>query len=223
MASGMFSGLVKGVGRILEQHDLGGDRRWVVALGESGVAPLAIGGSIAVSGVCLTAVETGADRFAVDLSRETLDVTTFGKLGRGARVNLEPPLKIGDPLDGHLVTGHVDGVGEVVELAPAARSTVLRIRLPRDLSRYVAQKGSIAVDGVSLTVNAVLGDTFEVNVIPHTQAVTVIGEYRRGVAVNIEVDIIARYLERLGSADQPAGATGASMELLRRHGYAREN
>jgi riboflavin synthase len=223
MASGMFSGLVKGVGRILEQHDHGGDRRWVVALGESGVAPLAIGGSIAVSGVCLTAVETRADRFAVDLSRETLDVTTFGKLERGARVNLEPPLKIGDPLDGHLVTGHVDGVGEVVELAPAARSTVLRIRLPRDLSRYVAQKGSIAVDGVSLTVNAVHGDTFEVNVIPHTQAVTVIGEYRTGVAVNIEVDIIARYLERLGSADQPAGATGASMELLRRHGYAREN
>jgi riboflavin synthase len=99
----------------------------------------------------------------------------------------------------------------------------LRIRLPRDLSRYVAQKGSIAVDGVSLTVNAVHGDTFEVNIIPHTQAVTVIGEYRRGVAVNIEVDIIARYLERLGSADQPASATGASMELLRRHGYAREN
>ena len=220
----MFSGIIRGVGRVLEQHDLGGDRRWVVALGDSGVAPLAIGGSIAVSGVCLTAVETRPDRFAVDLSRETLDVTTFGRLGVGARVNLEPPLKIGDPLDGHLVTGHVDGVGEVIDLAPAARSTTVRIRLPRDLARYVAQKGSIAVDGVSLTVNAVLGDTFEVNVIPHTQAVTVIGEYRRGVAVNIEVDIIARYLERLGSADQAASAaTGASMELLRRHGYAREN
>jgi riboflavin synthase len=220
----MFSGIVKGVGRILEQHDLGGDRRWVVGLAGSGVAPLAIGGSVAVSGVCLTAVETRPDRFAVDLSRETLDVTTFGKLGVGARVNLEPPLKIGDPLDGHLVTGHVDGVGEVVELAPAARSTTVRIRLPRDLCRYVAQKGSIAVDGVSLTVNAVHGDTFEVNVIPHTQAVTLIGEYRRGTAVNIEVDIIARYLERLGSVEQRASAAaGASMELLRRHGYAREN
>jgi riboflavin synthase len=220
----MFSGIVKGVGRILEQHDLGGDRRWVVALADSGVVPLAIGGSIAVSGVCLTAVETRPDRFAVDLSRETLDVTTFGKLGVGARVNLEPPLKVGDPLDGHLVTGHVDGVGEVVELAPAARSTMVRIRLPRDLSRYVAQKGSVAVDGVSLTVNAVGGDTFEVNIIPHTQAVTVIGEYRRGVAVNIEVDIIARYLERLGSGEQrPSEAVGASMELLRRHGYTREN
>jgi riboflavin synthase len=220
----MFSGIVKGVGRVLEQHDLGGDRRWVVALGGTGVAPLALGGSIAVSGVCLTAVETRPDRFAVDLSRETLDVTTFGKLGVGARVNLEPPLKVGDSLDGHLVTGHVDGVGEVVELAPAARSTILRIRLPRDLARYVAQKGSIAVDGVSLTVNAVRGDIFEVNIIPHTQAVTVIGEYRRGVAVNIEVDIIARYLERLGSGKEHASSVaGASMELLRRHGYAHEN
>ena len=220
----MFSGIVKGVGRVLEQHDLGGDRRWVLALEGTGVAPLALGGSIAVSGVCLTAVETRPDRFAVDLSRETLDVTTFGKLGVGARVNLEPPLKVGDSLDGHLVTGHVDGVGEVVELAPAARSTTLRIRLPRDLARYVAQKGSIAVDGVSLTVNAVRGDTFEVNIIPHTQALTVIGEYRRGVAVNIEVDIIARYLERLGSAKEHASsAPGASMELLRRHGYAHEN
>jgi riboflavin synthase len=220
----MFSGIVKGVGRILERHDLGGDRRWVVAFGDSGVGPLAIGGSIAVSGVCLTAIESNAERFTVDLSRETLDVTTFGKLAVGARVNLEPPLKIGDPLDGHLVTGHVDGVGEVVDLAPAARSTTVRIRVPQTLSRYVAQKGSVAVDGVSLTVNAVQGDTFEVNVIPHTQAVTVIGEYRRGLAVNIEVDIIARYLERLGSAEATVGkAAGASMELLRRHGYAHEN
>jgi riboflavin synthase len=220
----MFSGIVKGIGRILERHDLGGDRRWVVAFGDSGLGPLAIGGSIAVSGVCLTAIESSAERFVVDLSRETLDVTTFGKLGVGARVNLEPPLKIGDTLDGHLVTGHVDGVGEVVDLAPAARSTTVRIRVPQPLSRYVAQKGSVAVDGVSLTVNAVHGDTFEVNVIPHTQAVTVIGEYRRGVAVNIEVDIIARYLERLGSAEATVGKpAGAGMELLRRHGYAHEN
>jgi riboflavin synthase len=132
-------------------------------------------------------------------------------------VNLEAPLKIGDPLDGHLVTGHVDGVGEVVDLAPAARSTTVRIRVPEVLARYVAQKGSIAVDGVSLTVNAVQGDTFEVNVIPHTQAVTVIGAYRRGVAVNIEVDIIARYLERLSF-----GAEASSqplLETLKKHGF----
>ena len=193
----MFSGIVKGVGRVLEQHDLGGDRRWVLALEGTGVAPLALGGSIAVSGVCLTAVETRPDRFAVDLSRETLDVTTFGKLGVGARVNLEPPLKVGDSLDGHLVTGYVDGVGEVVELAPAARSTTLRIRLPRDLARYVAQKGSIAVDGVSLTVNDVTGPRFAVNLIPHTLAVTTLGELAPGARVNLEVDVIARYVARL--------------------------
>jgi len=220
----MFSGIVKGVGRILEQEDRGGDRRWVVALGDASVGPLAIGGSIAVSGVCLTVTETRQDRIAVDLSTETLDVTTFGKLAVGSRVNLEAPLKVGDPLDGHLVTGHVDGVGEVVELAPAARSTTVRIRLPEALSRYVAQKGSVAVDGVSLTVNAVRDRMFEVNVIPHTQAVTVIGEYRRGVAVNIEVDIIARYLERLGRSENHSGkAAGVGMELLHRHGYARKD
>jgi riboflavin synthase len=220
----MFSGIIRSVGRVLEQTDLGGDRRWVVGFGDAAVGPLAIGGSIAVSGVCLTVVDARPDRFAVDVSSETLRVTTFGTLGVGARVNLEPPLKIGDPLDGHLVSGHVDGVGEVVDLAPAARSTTVRIRLPGELSRYVAQKGSVAVDGVSLTVNRVRDDTFDVNVIPHTQAVTVIGEYRRGAAVNIEVDIIARYLERLGSAGDRAGkSTGVSMELLQRHGYAREN
>jgi riboflavin synthase len=216
----MFSGIVKGVGRILEQRDLGGDKRWVVGVGDAGIAPPAIGGSIAVNGVCLTVTESHADRFAVDLSTETLNVTTFGKLGVGARVNLEAPLTLAEPLDGHLVTGHVDGIGTVLDLVPAGRSTVLRIELPEALARYVAQKGSIAVDGVSLTVNTVAERAFEVNVIPHTQAVTVIGEYRRGVAVNIEVDIIARYLERLGSAGQ---RSGLSLELLKQHGYARED
>jgi riboflavin synthase len=220
----VFSGIVKGVGRVVEQHDLGGDRRWVVAVGDAAVGPLVVGGSIAVNGVCLTAIETYPDRFVVDVSRETLAVTTFGKLGVGAAVNLEAPLRIGDPLDGHFVSGHVDGVGVVVEIASAARSKTLSIDVPEALSRYVAPKGSIAVDGVSLTVNAVHGSTFEVNVIPHTQAVTVIGEYRRGVAVNIEVDIIARYLERLGSAEaRPGRPAGLDMELLQKHGYSRED
>jgi riboflavin synthase len=216
----MFSGIVKGVGRIIEQQDRGGDRRWVVGMGDSGIAPRALGGSIAVNGVCLTVTEWLGDRFAADLSKETLAVTTLGKLGVGGRVNLEPPLTLADPLDGHLVSGHVDGVGDVVELAPAARSTVIRFEIPEALSRYVAQKGSVAVDGVSLTVNEVRGRTFTVNVIPHTQDVTVIGEYRRGTAVNIEVDIIARYLERLGSA---GAASGVGLELLKKHGYARED
>jgi riboflavin synthase len=220
----VFSGIVKGVGRIVEQHDVGGDRRWVVAVENAAVGPLVVGGSIAVNGVCLTATETLPDRFAVDISTETLGVTTLGKLRVGAAVNLEAPLRMGDSLDGHFVSGHVDGVGVVVEIAPAARSKTLRIELPEALSRYVAPKGSIAVDGVSLTVNAVRGNTIEVNVIPHTQAVTVIGEYRRGVAVNIEVDIIARYLERLGSSEARSGrSAGVDMELLQKHGYARED
>jgi riboflavin synthase len=220
----VFSGIVKGVGRVVEQHDLHGDRRWIVAVGDAAIGPLSVGGSIAVNGVCLTATETYPDRFAADISGETLAVTTFGKLGVGAAVNLEAPLRIGDPLDGHIVSGHVDGVGEVVGLLPAARSQTIRIELPEALSRYVAPKGSIAVDGVSLTVNAVRGNIFEVNVIPHTQAVTVIGGYRHGVAVNIEVDIIARYLERLRSAeDRPDRPAGVDMELLQKHGYARKD
>jgi riboflavin synthase len=220
----VFTGIVKGVGHVVEQYEVGGDRRWIVAVGNAAVGPLVIGGSVAVNGVCLTAVEAYADRFVVDISRETLAVTTFGKLGVGTAVNLEAPLRMGDPLDGHFVSGHVDGVGAVVEIVPAARSKTLSIELPDALSRYVAPKGSIAVDGVSLTVNEVRGNTFAVNVIPHTQAVTVIGEYRRGAAVNIEVDIIARYLERLGSAEARKGhPAGLDMELLQQHGYARKD
>jgi riboflavin synthase len=183
------------------------------------MAPLAVGGSIAVNGVCLTAVTTTPTGFSADVSAETLAVTTLGRLAPGARVNLEPPLKAGDPLDGHLVTGHVDGVGEVVAVTPAGRSQRIDIAVPSALARYVATKGSVAVDGVSLTVNAVRGAEFTVNIIPHTLAVTVIGEYRRGTAVNIEVDLLARYLERLLA--EPS-ASGIDREYLRKHGYARD-
>jgi riboflavin synthase len=216
----MFSGIIKGVGRVAEIGELGADRRWVVDTEGVELGPIAVGGSVAVNGCCLTATTVAGRRFTADLSAETLRVTTLGRLDTGARVNLETPLKIGDTLDGHMVQGHVDGVGEVVKLEAAGRSTVLVIELPEALARYVAQKGSIAVDGVSLTVNAVRGNRFEVNVIPHTQAVTVIGGYRLGDAVNIEVDMIARYLERLGRRDDEQGV---GMELLRKHGYARKD
>jgi riboflavin synthase len=196
------------------------DRRFVIELGTAAIAPLGVGGSIAVNGVCLTAVAVTPQSFTADVSAETLAVTTFGAFRPGARVNLEPPLKAGEPLDGHLVTGHVDGVGKVVEIAPAGRSQRLVIGVPAALSRYIAAKGSVAVDGVSLTVNAVRGAEFEVNVIPHTQAVTVIGEYRGGTAVNIEVDMLARYLERLLQTD---AARGLDLATLRKHGYAREH
>jgi riboflavin synthase len=185
-----------------------------------GAAALAVGGSIAVNGVCLTATAVTSSTFSADVSAATLAVTTLGALGVGDRVNLEPPLKAGDPLDGHIVTGHVDGVGEVVAVEPAGRSRRLVIAVPAALARYIAAKGSVAVDGVSLTVNGVEGAKFEVNVIPHTLAVTVIGEYARGTAVNIEVDMLARYLERLVRAEP---AAGIDLAFLRKHGYAREH
>jgi len=216
----VFSGLVKGLGRITARTDLGKDQRFVIELDTAAIGPLCVGGSIAVNGVCLTAVAVAADCFTADVSAETLAVTTLGDLTAGASVNLEPPLRAGDPLDGHIVTGHVDGVGSVAAIEAAGRSTRLAIDVPPPLSRYIAAKGSVAVDGVSLTVNAVRGDRFEVNIIPHTQAVTVIGEYRPGRAVNIEVDMIARYLERLISA---AGESGIDLKMLKDHGYARND
>jgi riboflavin synthase len=218
----VFSGLVKGVGRVATRTDHGADRRFVVELGSAAtaIAPLTVGGSIAVNGVCLTAIATTGHAFTADVSAATLAVTTLGRLAVGARVNLEPPLKAGDPLDGHIVTGHVDGVGEVVFIESAGRSARLVVAVPATLSRYIAAKGSVAVDGVSLTVNGVEGAKLEVNIIPHTQAVTVIGEYARGTAVNIEVDMLARYLERLV---RTASDGGIDLATLRKHGYARDH
>ena len=197
----MFSGIVSGTGRVLDSADLGGDRR--LAIDTRGVAlpPLETGCSIAVNGVCLTAVDCGEERFSADVSLETLSATTLGELSGGDPVNLESALRLSDTVDGHLVTGHVDGIGHVVAVEPAARSTAVRIELEKALMRYIARKGSVAVDGVSLTVNAVCEGAFEVNIVPHTNDVTVISEYRPGRAVNIEVDIVARYLERLRAFD----------------------
>jgi riboflavin synthase len=216
----VFSGLIKGVGRVASRTNTGGDAQFVVELGSAAVGPLAVGGSIAVNGVCLTAVAVTSGSFTADVSAATLAVTTLGGLGPGARVNLEPPLKAGDPLDGHIVTGHVDGVGEVQSFEAAGTSKRLVVSVPAALARYIAQKGSVAVDGVSLTVNRVGAVEFEVNIIPHTQSVTVIGEYARGTAVNIEVDMLARYLERLVES---SARDGVDLALLRKHGYARDH
>jgi riboflavin synthase len=215
----VFSGLVKGIGQVAARTSRGADVRFVVELGSAAIAPLAVGGSVAVNGVCLTAVAVTPSSFTADVSAATLAVTTLGRLAVGAKVNLEPPLKAGDPLDGHIVTGHVDGVGEVVTVEAAGTSKRLVVAVPTELARYIAQKGSVAVDGVSLTVNAVAGAQFEVNVIPHTQSVTVIGGYARGTAVNIEIDMLARYLERL---IQPDLGGGIDLAFLRTHGYARD-
>jgi len=198
----VFSGLVKGIGRILHDTDMGGDLRLTISLEQTAIEQLEPGASIAVNGVCLTATECHADRFDVDVSTETLRLTTLSAFHAGARVNLEPSLRLGDPMHGHWVLGHVDGVGRVVDVKPAARSSIVVIELPAALIPYVAQKGSIAVDGVSLTVNAVDKHRFEVNIVPHTSEMTVISDYQQGTAVNIEVDIIARYVDQLLSTSQ---------------------
>lgn len=202
----MFSGIVKGIGTVLAVDERGGDRRVTIGIAETLIRPPTLGASIAVNGVCLTATAVGSDRFEADVSRETLAVTTLGLLEPGARVNLEPSLALGDPLDGHLVSGHVDGIGRIAAIEPAARSLVVAVELPPGLARYVARKGSIAVDGVSLTVNDVAGERFSVNIVPHTRDATIIGGYRPGTPVNIEVDMLARYVERMLGA--VPGASG---------------
>ena len=174
----MFSGIVKGTGRVIDSAGLGGDRRLTIDTPGVALPPLETGSSVAVNGVCLTAADCGEGRFSADVSLETLAATTLGGLRRGDLVNLETALRLQDTVDGHLVTGHVDGVGHVVSVEPAARSTGVRIALDKALMRYVARKGSVAVDGVSLTVNAVREDAFDVNIVPHTKDVTVISEYR---------------------------------------------
>jgi riboflavin synthase len=193
----MFTGIVQGTGTVNAVQARGGDVALDIAPGRLSLRDTKTGDSVAVSGVCLTITELGDTRFAVDVSRETLAYTTLGALEPRQPVNLELALRAGDPLGGHLVSGHVDGVGALVTRRQDGRSWRLQFEVPRDLARYVAPKGSICIDGVSLTVNEVDGARFDVNVIPHTLDVTTLGALEPGARVNIEVDLIARYLQRL--------------------------
>jgi len=193
----VFTGIVVDVGTVQAQERRGGDVRMVVALDRIEPAGLDLGDSICVQGCCLTVTELIGRAFAADVSRETLSLTTLGDLGVRSHVNLEPSLKAGDALGGHLVSGHVDGVAQVASVASDARSTRVGISVPDHLAKYIARKGSVAIDGVSLTVNEVEGATFGVNLIPHTQEVTTLGRLKPGVRVNLEVDQVARYVERL--------------------------
>lgn len=195
----MFTGIVQSVGEIRAVTARGGDVELLVHAPQLGLDSVAIGDSIAVSGCCLTVTRLEPNSFAADVSTETLSVTTLSQWRTGTRVNLEKALCAGQPLGGHYVTGHVDGVATVASLSGDARSTRMQFDLPPDLARYVARKGSVCIDGVSLTVNEVEGARFGVNLIPHTLEVTALGECRVGTRVNVEVDIIARYLERLGA------------------------
>ena len=193
----------------------------MVATGKLALQGVVLGDSIAVNGVCLTAVELGEGQFAADVSRETLSLTTLGDLRPGTPINLEKALTLATPLGGHLVSGHVDGLGEVLERREDARSWRLRIQAPAGLARYIAQKGSICVDGVSLTVNTVHGAQFDLNIVPHTLDETIIRLYQPGTRVNLEVDLVARYLERLVLGERAADphAAGLTTAFLAEHGF----
>ncbi len=218
----MFTGIIQAIGHLQHSQPRSGDVRLTVHTGDLPLAGVALGDSIAVNGVCLTAVALTGAGFSADVSRETLALTTLGSLSIGSRVNLEPALTLATPLGGHLVSGHVDGVGTVRERHADARSWRLRIEAPAELARYIAPKGSICVDGTSLTVNQVDGAAFELNIVPHTAAHTIIGAYQVGTRVNLEVDLIARYLERLLLGDQAAVSampSALTREFLQQHGF----
>ena len=216
----MFTGIIQAVGSIALIERKGGDARLRIHAGALDISDVQLGDSIGVDGVCLTAVEHSANGFSADVSGETLMRTTLGNLSAGSRVNLEKALTPSSRLGGHLVSGHVDGVGEVVERRAEARSVRFRIQAPAALARYIATKGSICLDGVSLTVNAVEGALFDINVVPHTLQSTTLDEYRPGHRVNLEVDLIARYLERLMLGERAADTASAiTPAFLAGHGF----
>jgi len=193
----MFTGIISDMGRLGEIREAGSgeDKRLIIKTSYD-TASIAIGASIACAGPCLTVVETGPDWFAADVSAETLARTTIGKWQVGARINLERSLRLGDELGGHLVSGHVDGVGELLSRREDGGSERMAFSAPAELMRFIAVKGSIAVDGISLTVNAVGAGDFAVNIIPHTLSATSLGELSPGSAVNLEIDLLARYVAR---------------------------
>lgn len=203
----MFTGIIEALGKVVEVEPKGGDVRLTIDSGTMDISDVTLGDSIAVNGVCLTVVQLDGSRFAADVSGETLSLTSIGELTAGSPVNLERAMLSGSRFGGHMVSGHVDGMAEVVSRTSDARSERFRIRAPRALARYIAHKGSVTIDGTSLTVNTVDGCEFELNIIPHTLEMTIIGNYQPGTRVNIEVDIIARYLERLLQGDEAAEST----------------
>ena len=216
----MFTGIIQSVGKIAALDTSGGDASARISCGKLDMSEIYAGDSIAVSGVCLTVVEHSAAGFTVDISGETLSRTTLGRRHTGDAVNLEKALTLSTPLGGHLVTGHVDGVGVVVYRREVARSVQFRIKAPEALAKYIAEKGSVCVDGVSLTVNAIHGAEFEVNIVPHTLAETTLGAIKEDSEVNLEVDVVARYLERLmlGKLATQSGSE-ITREFLAQHGF----
>ncbi|MEQ6340365.1 MAG: riboflavin synthase [Gammaproteobacteria bacterium] len=219
----MFTGIIQAIGTVAALESMSADLRMRIAAGKLDLSAARIGDSIAVSGVCLTVTSYTGDGFWVDVSGETLACTTFSELKQGSRVNLEQALTPTTRLGGHLVSGHVDGAGTVVRRGEDGRSVRFTIRAPDALARYIAEKGSICVDGISLTVNAVNGAEFDLNIVPHTLKETTMDEFTAGRRVNLEVDVLARYLERLLLGERAAqpGSAGISRAFLVEHGFVK--
>jgi riboflavin synthase len=219
----MFTGIIQSTGEIARTDVRDGDRRLAIHCPQLEMASVSVGDSIAVNGVCLTVITRDDKGFSADVSRESLERTTLGGLKIGSRVNLEKALTLQTPLGGHLVSGHVDGVGEIIARDQLARAEEFWIRAPTSLAKYIAEKGSICVDGISLTVNAVKGTDFRLTIVPHTLDVTTMSQFAVGQRVNLEVDIIARYLERLLMGDSAAESIdgGITEAFLAEHGFKR--
>ncbi len=219
----MFTGIIEAVGTVGAILQTQGDMKLYIRTGALDLSDVQLGDSIATNGVCLTAVELPGDGFWADVSRESLAHTRFNTLNVGDKVNLEKALMPTSRLGGHIVTGHVDGIGQIVERQADARSIRFVVEAPPELSRYIAAKGSITVDGVSLTVNSVEGRTFTLNVVPHTAQETLIDHYEPGTEVHLEVDLIARYLERLLTApvkeESESNESGLTLAKLAEHGF----
>ncbi len=217
----MFTGIIEAVGRIKKIEPVGGDMRLYVDVGSLDMEDVQLGDSIAVNGVCLTAIEFDKKYFAADVSNETITLTSLKDLNIGSEVNLEKALLPTTRLGGHLVSGHVDGLGEVLSIKEESRSIQLMIKAPDELKHYIAMKGSICIDGTSLTVNKIVDTDFEINIVPHTQQQTIIKNYKPGTKVNLEVDLIARYLERLLTRQDDGAGNGITLEALANAGFVR--
>jgi len=219
----MFTGIIEAIGSVSQMQDKGGDLRLTLDVGKLDMSDVALGDSIAVNGVCLTVIEMTSSSFSADVSAETLRLTSLGKLGTSSPVNLEKALTLQTRLGGHMVSGHVDALGKILERRDDARSIWFRVEAPATLAKYIVHKGSITVDGTSLTVNAVDGNEFELNIAPHTAQETIMSGYQSGTEINLEVDIIGRYLERLllgeKAAEKGVIGSGVDMELLQKAGF----
>ena len=217
----MFTGIIQAIGSVAHSEPRDGDIRLTIACGELDMTRTALGDSIAVNGVCLTAVELNTQEFVADVSVETMNQSSLGQLSAGSPVNLETALTLNTALGGHLVSGHVDGLGTLLEMHNDARSVRYQFEVAPEIQHYIAIKGSVTVDGCSLTVNNIDGNRFDVNIVPHTQQETVFQFYKSGCRVNIEVDIIARYLERLlqGKTEADTGKDGKLLETLIKSGF----